>query len=201
MIPDSTITKSKRANDSALWRTRTIDGFGGYVSLYSDRNDMDQLSVRLRTFVLWPSWAPGSVDRGQLAEAGFYYTGEADEVRCYCCRESFAGWKDGDVPLDVHRRRSPTCHVVADLDRKHPSLRPPPPSFSNARVDEASVKLPADVQTDGPSGKSPAEDLVDVDLRQMNISSRSAPAPVTTTRESKPGKLTPQVGKRHRSLT
>ena len=155
---------------------------------------MDQLSVRRRTYMLWPGWAPPSVDRDQLAEAGFYYTGEADEVRCYGCRQTFAGWKDGDVPLDVHRRRCPGCHVVISLDRKNPTYRPP----QTYSVDTASVKLPADVEVDGPTGKRATEDcrFVDTETTQLNISSRSAPS--TTTSLSHPGKLKAQVSQRHR---
>ena len=43
--------------------------------MYLERNDMDQLCVRRQTFMLWPGWAPRSVQRDHLAEAGFYYTG------------------------------------------------------------------------------------------------------------------------------
>ena len=154
------------------------------MSLYLDRSDVDQLSVRRRTYLLWPGWAPSSVDPGHLAEAGFYYTGEADEVRCYACRETFAGWKDGDVPLDVHRRRCPSCPLVVALDRRKPPL-PSPPSFSSGHIEAGSFQLPADVQPDGGS-----DDCVDTDTRQVNISS---PTAATTT--NKPDKLKKHIGK------
>ena len=155
---------------------------------------MDQLSVRRRTYILWPSWAARSVEPDRLAEAGFYYRGEGDEVCCYGCRQTFAGWKDGDVPLDVHRRRCPTCPVVVQLDRRKPPLRPPP-SFSDGHVKPAVVKLAADVEVDcavsasaSTSKYSAAESCVDVER-----SSRSATA--TTANPSKPGKLRTQVGR------
>jgi len=173
--------------------------------LYLERHDMDQLCVRRQTYMLWPGWAPRSVQRDRLAGAGFYYTGEADAVRCYACRETFSGWKDGDVPLDVHRRRCPTCHVVVSLDRKHPpsksqpspkTMPPPPPTFDHHEA--VSVKLPADVEVDGPTGKTATEDCVNVAARQMNTSSRSSEA--ATTNLSKLGKLLQaQFGRRHRS--
>jgi len=106
-----------------------VSSGGSYVSLYMERSDVDQLSVRRRTYMLWPGWAPVSVDSDALAEAGFYYTGDADEVRCYACRQSFSKWQHGDVPLDVHRRRCPSCPVVLALDRD--KKYPPPTSSAN----------------------------------------------------------------------
>lgn len=113
-----------------------------YVSLYTERSDVDQLAVRRRTYMLWPGWAPASVDRDSLAEAGFYYTGEADEVRCYACRQTFASWKPGDVPLDVHRRLCPSCPVALAVD--HTSKHPPPPGHDQYASVQVSVVLSID---------------------------------------------------------
>jgi len=90
----------------------------GLVSLYSERADVDRASVRRRTYLLWPGWAPRSPDPGQLADAGLFFTGDDDTVRCYACRETFSGWREGDVPLDAHLRRSPACPAVTSLHRE-----------------------------------------------------------------------------------
>jgi len=171
MTFDHDVAKSKLADNSS-----TKPGLAGYVSLYSDRSDLDQLSVRCRTYLLWPGWAPRSVEPARLAEAGLYFTGEEDAVRCYGCRETFSGWKDGDDPFDVHRRRRPTCPVVV-------SCRRPPPC--------SAVKLPDDVLVDGESTcKTAAEDRIDVTTRPTNHITRSRGTVVHTTTNNlpKPGR-------------
>lgn len=144
------------------------------MSLYSDRGDLDQLSVRRQTYMLWPGWVPRSVDPVQLADAGLYFTGEEDSVRCYSCRETFSGWNDRDVPLDVHRRRSPTCPVVTALDRRR-------------RV-PATKHLPSDVDTDCADGQTSSEkDFVDVESRRTSSSPHNGA--VTATNLPRPGNI------------
>ena len=100
------------------------DRDAGLASLYSERADVDRASVRRRTYLLWPGWAPRSPDPGQLADAGLFFTGDDDTVRCYACRETFSAWREGDVPLDAHLRRSPACPAVAALHRRPPDKLP-----------------------------------------------------------------------------
>ena len=180
-IPDSSITKSRLAwissqpdNDIV---SRSVSET--YQSLYLDRSDVDQLSTRQRTFLLWPGWAPRSVDPDHLAEAGFFYTGEDDQVRCYGCRETFSNWKDGDIPLDVHQRRSPTCPVVIALRRS--SLKPAP-CFVSGHL----KALPKDVQTDCVS-KDTADEYVDSGKTRLDVKSHKTTA--IKTNLSKPGIL------------
>lgn len=147
---DAAKTGTKLADDDRCTRRKQA-GLSGYVSLYSDRSDVDQSDVRRRTFLLWPCWAPRSVDPVQLADAGLFFTGDDDAVRCYGCRDTFSGWREGDVPLDVHRRRRPTCPVVVALDRRRRDLAASSPSGSSSRPGPAAaVKLDrADDDVDG----------------------------------------------------
>ena len=50
-----------------------------------------------------------------LSKAGFYYTGNLDEVRCYACGITHKKWKPGDNPIEIHRRLSPSCSHVNSL--------------------------------------------------------------------------------------
>lgn len=155
---------------------------------------MDQLSLRRRTYVLWPGWAPRSVNPDQLAAAGLYYSGEEDEVRCYSCHEKFSGWREGDIPLDVHRRSCPGCPVVKDLDSR---TCPPLKLSASKSFSDEPAKLPGDVEVDcgcasAVKGRETEEGQVDVSIaRQTSRSSRSA-ASYTTTCLSTPGKLKPR---------
>lgn len=47
-----------------------------------------------------------------LADAGFYYEGNGDEVVCYSCGVKYKGWKKGDNPIYVHRMLSPHCRFI-----------------------------------------------------------------------------------------
>ena len=58
-------------------------------------------------------WPPNSCMRPQeLAKAGFYYVGVADVVRCIFCQISLKAWEPGDVPMEEHRKHSPSCPFV-----------------------------------------------------------------------------------------
>ncbi|XP_052218770.1 uncharacterized protein LOC127836300 [Dreissena polymorpha] len=56
----------------------------------------------------------GKPDVRKLAEAGFYYASNNDEVICYCCYKRISNWNADDDPLAVHRRISPTCRFFTD---------------------------------------------------------------------------------------
>lgn len=78
--------------------------------------DFAHAGYRLASFSAFP--ATVTVSRVRLADAGFYYRGEGDEVVCYSCEARRSGWRQGDNPLEVHRRLSPRCQHVANRDRE-----------------------------------------------------------------------------------
>jgi hypothetical protein len=48
-----------------------------------------------------------------LSNAGFYFTGRADEVRCYACGVTYKNWTSRDNPVEIHKMLSPSCsHVI-----------------------------------------------------------------------------------------
>lgn len=48
----------------------------------------------------------------QLAESGFYYTGQSDAVRCHFCGVGLCMWEDTDDAWEEHVRWSPGCSYV-----------------------------------------------------------------------------------------
>ncbi|XP_026749078.2 baculoviral IAP repeat-containing protein 7 [Galleria mellonella] len=68
------------------------------------------LAARLATFERWPA------DRTQvpmaLAEAGFFYTGTDDQVRCFYCDGGLGKWEAGDAPWSEHAHWFPHCGYV-----------------------------------------------------------------------------------------
>lgn len=48
----------------------------------------------------------------RLAQAGFYYASNGDELVCYCCASRKSNWVETDIPLDVHRQMNPNCKFL-----------------------------------------------------------------------------------------
>jgi len=70
---------------------------------------------RLNTFdVRWPS--SSVVEPRDLAKSGFYYIGVGDVVRCVFCQIQLRSWEPGDVPLNEHRKHSPSCPFLLQQD-------------------------------------------------------------------------------------
>ncbi|XP_069103933.1 E3 ubiquitin-protein ligase XIAP-like isoform X2 [Argopecten irradians] len=66
--------------------------------------------LRLESFQTFPRSVPVSTIR--LAENGFFYTGDSDEVECFHCHARYSGWRKGDNPFDVHKKISPNCDLM-----------------------------------------------------------------------------------------
>ena len=47
-----------------------------------------------------------------LSDAGFYYTGSEDAVRCFSCAGGLKSWTPQDVPWEEHARLYPTCNYL-----------------------------------------------------------------------------------------
>lgn len=83
---------------------------------------MRSRSERLKSFVNWPTDAPvGPID---LAEAGFFYLGQSDRVKCFSCGCVVHRWSHGDKPVTEHRRISALCTYLASLDEHRPASAP-----------------------------------------------------------------------------
>lgn len=66
---------------------------------------------RLNSFQHFPRSEEISAER--LARAGFYFTGEADKVRCFSCHATVEDWNRGDTPLNRHQQASPDCKFLS----------------------------------------------------------------------------------------
>ncbi|KAJ8390096.1 hypothetical protein AAFF_G00111100 [Aldrovandia affinis] len=93
--------------------------------------DWSTMDARLHSFRLFPG--PQKVSAERLARAGFYFTGEADRVRCFSCRQTVENWRPGDVPAERHQEASPACKYLTCTHR----LRPAPLTNGSAYDEEA----------------------------------------------------------------
>ncbi|KAK3097987.1 hypothetical protein FSP39_015077 [Pinctada imbricata] len=49
-----------------------------------------------------------------IVVAGFFFTGESDIVRCFCCDMGLAEWMEEDVPWEEHAKHSPRCPYLIE---------------------------------------------------------------------------------------
>ncbi|XP_061176039.1 uncharacterized protein LOC133184990 [Saccostrea echinata] len=76
---------------------------------------MQDFNRRLESFKTdqWPSSITQTPK--QIAEAGFYFTGEEDAVRCHYCDGGLREWEPGDDPWTEHARWFPFCKFVMKI--------------------------------------------------------------------------------------
>ncbi|KAK3577845.1 hypothetical protein CHS0354_000244 [Potamilus streckersoni] len=67
-------------------------------------------TVRLYTFTKWPTSMTQRPE--QVAQAGFFYTGLNDVVRCFACDGGLKNWDPEDEPWIEHARWFPQCPFV-----------------------------------------------------------------------------------------
>ena len=112
-------------------------------------------SARLHSFASWPY--SGHVTSYQLASVGFFYAGSGLKVECFSCGLICDDLKRGDVPLLIHRRRSPLCPFLISLLSKESS--PPLQTTFSSSSSTSSPHYDPSPQYDPPpssSSSSPA---------------------------------------------
>ncbi|NWT84640.1 XIAP ligase, partial [Lanius ludovicianus] len=84
-------------------------GISGLNSAQNPRNpSMAKYGKRLQTFLSWIY----PVDKEELAEAGFYSTGNGDHVVCFHCGGGLQEWKENEDPWEQHAKWFPGCRFV-----------------------------------------------------------------------------------------
>ncbi|XP_021365270.1 uncharacterized protein LOC110458047 isoform X2 [Mizuhopecten yessoensis] len=85
---------------------------GGEVP-YPIRNPrFTEQNARRESYTHWPHRAAHDLD--YLVNAGFFYTGAEDIVRCFYCDIGLAEWNPDDDPWVEHARHSPECPYLRD---------------------------------------------------------------------------------------
>ncbi|XP_012551316.1 inhibitor of apoptosis protein isoform X2 [Bombyx mori] len=67
-------------------------------------------AARLATFKDWPRCMRQKPE--ELAEAGFFYTGQGDKTKCFYCDGGLKDWESDDVPWEQHARWFDRCAYV-----------------------------------------------------------------------------------------
>ncbi|KAL4222694.1 Protein DETOXIFICATION 47 [Mactra antiquata] len=74
---------------------------------------LESFEARLHSYEKWP--IPECQNPRKLAEAGFYYTGYGDLVKCFHCGGGLRNWEYLDVPWVEHCRFFPECPYANDM--------------------------------------------------------------------------------------
>lgn len=87
-----------------------------------DDEELKREECRLATYVNWPV---SHISPSSLAKAGFYYTYNADQVKCAWCEGVIGQWEVGDDPFAEHQKFFPNCaKVIANSISSNPQLDP-----------------------------------------------------------------------------
>ncbi|GLV44904.1 Deterin [Carabus blaptoides fortunei] len=80
-----------------------------------DRLEMILEDNRYQSFKKWPYSSKNKCNAQNMAEAGFFWTGnfeEPDSAQCFVCNKQLDGWESNDDPWDEHRKHESTCLFV-----------------------------------------------------------------------------------------
>jgi hypothetical protein len=76
---------------------------------YPDNPDMMTLEARMNSMEYWPIQMKQSKEN--VAKAGFYYLGDSDSCKAFCCGLYLHRWTERDDPVAKHRRYMRSCPV------------------------------------------------------------------------------------------
>ncbi|CAH1183237.1 unnamed protein product [Phaedon cochleariae] len=106
----SSIEKVTFQNVNLLAEEQNLDELGVQAHKGPKRTNFATVEARLQSFVGWSSDLIQTPDI--LSQAGFYYEGMGDLVRCFHCDGGLRHWDPHDDPWTEHARWFPNCSFV-----------------------------------------------------------------------------------------
>jgi hypothetical protein len=74
------------------------------------RKNLVTQQARLKTYTGWPQSSGQTPE--VMSEAGFFYIGTRDHVKCFYCDGGLRNWEEGDDPWFEHARWFANCPYV-----------------------------------------------------------------------------------------
>ena len=108
---------------------------------------------RLKTFSMWPVQIVNPSPQ-QLAEAGFFYSGQSDIVKCFSCDVKVSQWMATDKPWDEHLKWSPNCVYIkmCGIKEGHSSVNMSSQSLFNPSITSSSATSTSTINPSTVSG-------------------------------------------------
>uniref|UniRef100_A0A182QR76 RING-type domain-containing protein n=1 Tax=Anopheles farauti TaxID=69004 RepID=A0A182QR76_9DIPT len=97
---------------AAEWNNDVLMGEGGAGNLLR-RPEYPNYAIeadRLKTYEEWPTSMKQKPQ--QLSDAGFFYTGKSDRVKCFSCGGGLKDWEQDDEPWEQHAIWYSNCHYL-----------------------------------------------------------------------------------------
>ncbi|XP_067613598.1 death-associated inhibitor of apoptosis 1 [Eurosta solidaginis] len=107
----ATTTAAAQYNNHSLNHTHRCGNSNNDLQLY--RPEYPEYAIeaaRIRSFAEWPRNMKQRPK--QLADAGFFYTGIGDRVKCFSCGCGLKDWDDDDEPWEQHALWLPKCRYL-----------------------------------------------------------------------------------------
>uniref|UniRef100_A0A2M3Z1E4 Putative apoptosis 1 inhibitor n=1 Tax=Anopheles braziliensis TaxID=58242 RepID=A0A2M3Z1E4_9DIPT len=143
---------------------------------------------RLKSFEDWPTSM--SQKPQQLSDAGFFYTGKSDRVKCFSCGGGLKDWEQGDDPWEQHGIWYSNCHYLKlikgreFIDRcramkadEEASSSSSQPSTSGVSSNASSLMSTSPATSSGISSPTPGEDARTSSSSEATV----APKPASST--------------------
>lgn len=147
------ITKFKDTNISRYdSRSDMIDS--SVLGISTNRAAMIEYAVnesRLKTYSRWPKTSP--MTPKVLCDAGFYFTGFDDMVRCFYCAGAIREWSTTDDPFVEHARWFPDCAYLIQqksvefVDHVHATTPANKKSVRQTKAEKIAVRKADKAQT------------------------------------------------------
>ena len=99
------------------------------------------------------NWPVPYIEPEKLTAAGFYYTGQDDNLKCFECGIKICQWVEGDDVMFEHQRWSPRCGFIHGIDCGNVPIGVDPSTVLPPRWSRWDVCGPCDIEyrpTSGP---------------------------------------------------
>ncbi|KAM7235433.1 hypothetical protein CapIbe_012619 [Capra ibex] len=130
-------------SDKEMSKPKLFDRYNKIRSanMFELKYDFSCELYRMSTYSAFPAGVP--VSERSLARAGFYYTGVNDKVKCFCCGLMLDNWKQGDNPIEKHKKLYPSCSFVQNLNSINVSGASSQPTFPSSLTNSTHSLLPS----------------------------------------------------------
>lgn len=169
-LGQTTRNGTNNTQDSAHPILNAVEGDMNMESLgiTTDRPKHAQFAIeaqRVASFHNWPAYKHQTPQ--QLAEAGFFYAGFSDNVKCFYCNGGLRNWEKGDDPWHEHARWFKTCPFVLMVKGQ---------DYINAVSVEMREDEPILVQSNrNAEGSTIAERVVGYEVEEREVRARMDP--------------------------
>ncbi|KAK0064340.1 baculoviral IAP repeat-containing protein 2-like isoform X1 [Biomphalaria pfeifferi] len=138
---------------------------------------------RLQSFATWP--ANHFLSINVLVNAGFFFAGYSDCVRCYSCGLGLRSWKPGDDVDVEHKRFRPSCSLLQLKQRNNVANN----VASNVASNDPSVPARPIANGDAPTPDTAIRDSISITITEEQVPAQNVTSPLSTIHDLPPAPI------------